>query len=186
MKFYYTAAQPDGRTIEDEMDANTTAEVLEYLASKNLRPLSLKKEQTGAKKSFNITLFESSISINNKIFLTKYLALMLRIGTDLFRAINILISDFDKPTVRSFLMEIKENLEKGQPFHLAFANHPKDFTPVFVNLIKSGEAYGNLEKTFESLSDTLQKEQDLKQQEIQAALDGLRARGEEWARRQSG
>ena len=170
MKFYYTAIQPDGKTIEEEMDANNTAEVLEYLASKNLRPLSLKKGSSEQKKKFlEITIFEPSISIDDKIFLTKYLALMLRIGTDLFRAINILIADFDKPAVRSFLMEIRENLEKGQPFHLAFANHPKDFTPVFVNLIKSGEASGNLEKTFENLSDTLQKEQDLRQQ-VRSAL----------------
>lgn len=164
MKFYYTAVQPDGKIIEDELDANTAAEVLEFLASKNLKPLSLKRGGEAARKKLVMTIFEPAISVDDKIFLTKYLALMLRIGTDLFRAINILIADFDKPAVRSFLVEIKENLEKGRPFHLAFANHPKDFTPVFVNLIKSGEASGNLEKTFENLSETLQKEQDLRQQ----------------------
>lgn len=155
--------------IEDEIEAQSVAQVLEFLATKDLRPISLKKEESMRTASLFLRIFEPPISIDDKIFLTKYLALMLRIGTDLFKAINILIADFDKPVVRAFLSEIKENLEKGQPFHLAFLNHPKDFSSVFVNLIKSGEASGNLEVTFERLSETLQKEQDLKQQ-VRSAL----------------
>jgi len=169
MKFYYTALQPDGKVIQEEMEANGTAEVLEFLASKELRPISLKKDESGRTKSFFAKLFEPPIATADKIFLTKYLALMLKIGTDLFKAINILIADFDKPGVKALLYEIKENLENGKPFHLAFANHPKYFSAVFVNLIKSGEASGKLEGTFAELSDSLQKEQDLHQQ-IRSAL----------------
>lgn len=169
MKFYYTALQPDGKVVQDEIDAEGTAEVLEFLASKGLKPISLKKDESGKPKNLLFKFFEPSISVADKIFLTKYLALMLKIGTDLFKAINILIADFDKPAVRDLLYEIKENLEKGRPFHLAFANHSKYFSSVFVNLIKSGEASGNLENTFEGLSESLQKEQDLRQQ-IRSAL----------------
>ena len=84
-----------------------------------------------------------AINATDKIFLTKHLALMLRLGTDLFKALDILISDTDKPPLRSLLMEIKDTLEKGQPFYVTFAKYPKYFSAVFVNLVKAGETSGN-------------------------------------------
>ncbi|MEK7149906.1 MAG: type II secretion system F family protein [Patescibacteria group bacterium] len=168
MKFHYVASQLGGKIIEGEMEAKGVGEVLSFLASKGLKPISLKREkELEARKG--LRLFEAQINVTDKIFLTKYLALMLKIGTDLFRAIDILIADFDKPAVRSFLFEIRENLEKGQQFYLNFERHPRYFSSVFVNLVKAGEASGNLEKTFERLSIDLQKEQDLRY-EIRSAL----------------
>lgn len=168
MKFTYTAIKSDGKMTSGEMEATGAAQVLEFLASQGLRPVSLKKEaMQEVGKRFQ--LMQSSITIADKVFLTKYLALMLRIGTDLFKAIDILIADFDKPAVRVLLYEIRENLEKGQPFHIAFEKHPKYFSSVFVNLVKAGEQSGNLEKTFEQLSENLQREQSLRQ-EVRSAL----------------
>lgn len=151
-----------------EMEAPGTAQVLEFLASQGLRPMSLKKESAGpttGKRKF----MQEGITIADKVFLTKYLALMLRIGTDLFKAIDILIADFDKPAVRALLYEIRENLEKGQPFHVAFEKYPKYFSGVFINLVKAGEQSGTLEHTFEQLSVNLQREQSLRQ-EVRSAL----------------
>jgi type IV pilus assembly protein PilC len=94
---------------------------------------------------------------------------MLRIGTDLFKAIDILIADFDKPSIKSFLFEVRKNLEKGLPFYFTFEKHSKEFSDVFVNLIKAGESSGSLEQTFETLSLKLQKERALAQ-EIKSAV----------------
>ena len=91
MKFTYTAIKPDGKMTSGEMEAPGTAQVLEFIASQGLRPVSLKKEgpEAGIVKA---KFFQADITIADKIFLTKYLALMLRIGTDLFKAIDILIA----------------------------------------------------------------------------------------------
>lgn len=168
MKFTYTAIKPDGKMTSGEMEAMGAAQVLEFLASQGLRPVSLKKE--AGEQSMNSKKFmQSGITIADKVFLTKYLALMLRIGTDLFKAIDILIADFDKPAVRALLYEIRENLEKGQPFHVAFEKYPKYFSTVFINLVKAGEQSGALEHTFEQLSVNLQREQALRQ-EVRSAL----------------
>lgn len=166
MRFHYIASQPDGRIIEGEFEGQGTAEVLEHLASRGLRPVSLK-----AIKSFKtgIKFFGVSINLTDKVFLTKYLSLMLKVGTDLFRAIDILISDFDKPALKSILGEVKANLEKGQPFYITFSKYPNIFDQVFVNLIKAGEVSGNLDKIFEDLSNFLKKQQDLRSR-IKSAL----------------
>jgi type IV pilus assembly protein PilC len=94
---------------------------------------------------------------------------MLRVGTDLLSAVNILISDFDKPSVKDFLLEVYDSLSRGQPFYESFARHPEIFSPTFVNLVKAAEISGNLQKTFEDLSVSLEREAELKSR-IRAAL----------------
>src|SRR3972149_4986596 len=168
MRFNYTASKPDGKIIEGNYDADSSSEVLAYLASQGLKPITLKVLKEFEKRG-RFSIFQQSVNIADTIFLTKYLSLMLKVGTDLFKAIDILITDFDKQAVKALLLEIKLTLEKGQPFYSAFAKYPKIFSPVFINLIKAGEASGNLENIFEQLSDSLQKEQELRHR-IKAAL----------------
>ena len=168
MRFRYTASQADDKITEGTIEAATPAEVLAYLGSRGLKPISLKVSGGIGEKSFG-KVFKKSISVSDKIFLTKYLSLMLRVGTDLFKAIGVLIEDFDKPAIKALLLEIRSNLEKGNPFYTTFLKYPKYFSPVFVNLIKAGEASGNLERILGELSVSLEKENDLRHK-VKSAL----------------
>ena len=167
MLFKYRASTKDGKIVEGEGDFANEDAVLAYLKAQDLNPINLQLVAT--KSKLRSRLFGSPININDQIFLTRDLALMLKVGTDIFKAIDILIADYDKPAVRSLLIEIRENLSKGQPFYTTFAKYPKIFSPVFTNLIRAGEASGNLESVFEELSVTLEKQRDL-QQRIKSAL----------------
>jgi type II secretory pathway component PulF len=168
MKFHYVAFQADGKLVEGNMDADTTSAVLSALAARNLKPMSVKPAD-GKAGGVRKRIFGSKITVSDKIFITKYLSLMLKVGTDLFKAIDILVTDFDKPAVKEFMVEIRESLERGEPFYSTFARYPKSFSPVFVNLIKAGESSGNLEHVLEDLNESLQKEKELKGK-VKAAL----------------
>ncbi len=168
MKFHYTASNISGRIVEGEMDAENSDEVLSFLAGKSLRPISLRSFKEGEGVNTR-SIFGQTINVADKIFLTKYLALMLRAGTDLFRAIDVLIRDLEKPVLKAFLIEIRTSLEKGQSFYSTFAKYPQYFSSVFVNLVRAGEASGNLESVFMTLSISLEKEQDIRNK-VQAAL----------------
>ncbi len=163
MKFTYIASYTNGKVTEGTAEADSTAELLQMLASKGLRPISVKPV-----KSSEVALehgrhtFGQKITLADQIFLTKYLSIMLKVGADLFQAINILIADFEKPALRALLIEIRETLEKGQPFYSTFARYPQYFSPVFVNLVKAGEETGNLERVFSDLSVSLDKEKALR------------------------
>lgn len=167
MEFHYKALDKKKKLVEGELIAPNMTAALSRIAELGMQPLSL-KPVGGLKLRLNL-FGGGKISLEDKVFITKYLALMLKVGTDLFRAINILIEDFEKPEVKRLLIEIRENLEKGKPFYETFAKHPNSFSGVFVNLVKAGEMSGNLEKVFEDLSESLAKEKDL-QQKIKSAL----------------
>ena len=168
MRFHYTASQPTGKIVEGDIEAGGPAEVLEHLANQGLKPISIRVVKGVGQVSRGL-IFREKITIDDKVFLTKYMSLMLKVGTDLLRAIDILITDLDKPAMKALLMEIRGALEKGLPFYSTFSKYPKYFSPVFVNLIKAGEASGNLETVFEKLSTSLEKEQGLRRK-IKSAL----------------
>ncbi len=160
MKFKYTATNEEGKIIEGTVDFATQSEVLVYLAQKNLKPISISMAEERLSK---IKLsFGSSINITDQIFLSKYFSLMLRVGADLLKVIDIMIADFSKPALRRFLSEVKEALQSGKPFHSAFLKYSNYFSPVFVNLVKAGEKSGNLDMVFESLSNALERERNFR------------------------
>ncbi|MEX2054500.1 MAG: type II secretion system F family protein [Candidatus Colwellbacteria bacterium] len=165
-KFHYIASGSGGQIVEGDIEADSSAAVLGWMSQQALHPISIKSTE---KKTLFSKQFGESITIEDKVFIAKYLALMLRVGTDLFRAIDILVADFEKPSVKNLLLEVRESLSKGQPLHTAFANHPKHFSPVFVSLLRAGEASGSLDTVFERLSLDLEKEKELRSR-IKGAL----------------
>jgi len=165
--FKYKAADATGKVREGDLEAPNEADVLSFLNREGLTPISVKPI---AAPRVGFGLFRGKgVTLEDKIFLTKYLALMLKVGTDLFKAVDILIRDFEQPVLKEFLFEVKTNLEKGSPFYVAFQNHPEFFSSVTVNLIKAAEESGNLERTLNDLSNDFTKQADL-QNRIRGAL----------------
>lgn len=160
MLFHYLAQDPKGRIKEANINQPNIQAVLEYLTTQKLKPLSVKPLilEEGKKRAI---FFKKTLGLADKVFLTKYLALMLKVGTDLFSAIDILIQDFESGPVRRFLLETRANLEQGKPFWTTFSQHPEYFSPVVTNLIKAGETSGNLEATLEQVSLNLERDRNL-------------------------
>ncbi|MFH1161787.1 MAG: type II secretion system F family protein [Candidatus Jorgensenbacteria bacterium] len=165
MRFRYIASQPDGRIVESDLDAKDVPEVLAYLQGNGLTPVSV----IPIEKKGGLKLFRAKITLTDQIFLSKYLSLMLKIGTSLLEAINILIADFKKPAMKDILLEIKSSLEAGKPFYTTFAQYANTFSPVYINLVRAGEASGNLEKVFDDLTGSLTKQKELNDQ-VKSAL----------------
>ncbi|MBI4084996.1 MAG: type II secretion system F family protein, partial [Candidatus Liptonbacteria bacterium] len=157
--YKYSAADKNGKITEADIEADSLNQVLYFLSQKELKPISV--EPIKVAKGGIFGLFDK-ITVTDKLFLAKYMSLMLKVGTDLISAVNILISDFNKPSMKNFLVEVRESLSRGRPFYEAFAKYPKTFSVVFVNLIKAAEESGNLQQTFEDLSFSLQREAELR------------------------
>lgn len=166
MIFHYVAADKDGKVTEGSLEVDDFRQALSQLASRGLKPISVKPVSGAGAVGRRIF---GGINLADKIFLTKYLSLMLEVGTDLLAAVDILIADFEKPAMKKFLLEVRDNLTRGQPFYTAFARYPRIFSPIFVNLVKAAETSGNLQETFDNLSVSLNQQQELRNR-IRSAL----------------
>jgi type II secretory pathway component PulF len=162
MLFHYKAVDNKKNLKEGDFEAIDSATVLGYIASQGMIPITIK--QVTKRKGFNLNIGKETISLKDKVFLIKYLSLMLQVGTDLFKAIDILIVDSNEGPVRRFLLEVRGNLEKGKPFYTSFEAHPEYFSLVVTNLIKAGESSGQLSQVLAKISVDLEAESELTSQ----------------------
>ncbi|HRZ29558.1 MAG TPA: type II secretion system F family protein [Candidatus Paceibacterota bacterium] len=167
MLFHYTAFDTRNVYVEGDIDMPTLEDVLKFLNNQQLKPIKVVPINLKAQAK-SLTLFQRRISLMEQIFLFKYLGLMLKVGTDILKAVDVLMQDYDKGPVKNFLLQSRSNLEKGSPFYITFEQNKKVFSYVTINLIKAGEKSGTLQITLEKISINLEKDKDLRGKIISA------------------
>ncbi|GEM_PF-151132 len=172
MLFKYKAITPEGKVVEGEIERESESEVLRFLKSQELTPISIKEKKPIVEKIFGASLkrlFKKGISLEDQLFLVRYLGLMLKGGVDLLEALTVLEKDFQNPAIKRFLIFSKESLKKGRSFYESFSAFPHDFSPTFVALIKAGEVSGKLDEVCEILAQNIEREIELKRK-LKSAL----------------
>lgn len=169
MLYHYTAFDEAGKVRTGELEAPGTAALLQALVRQKLRPVSIREAAKASLVKRRRRTWFGQISLVDQMFLTKYLSLMLSVGSDLLRAVDALIHDTDRPILKTFLQDIRANLEAGRPFWMTFESWKEHFSPVFVSLIRSGETAGTLERVLADLSRDVERSYDL-HKKIRSAL----------------
>lgn len=84
---------------------------------------------------------------------TRQLATLLRSGIPLAQALTALIEQVEHKDVEAVLRDVREQVVRGKTFADALAVHPKLFDELFVNMVRAGEASGNLDVVLVRLAD---------------------------------
>lgn len=169
--FIYKALDQAGQQQQGELEAANKEIAIQYLKADNLLPIYL-EEKGKIKNNFLKTpsVFFKKITLLDKMFLARHLAAILKAGINLKEALEILIEDIERPFLKKILIEAEKNIEKGQPLFLTFELYKNYFSPVFVGLIKAGEASGTLEDNLKNLADQLQKDYELRKKITSAMI----------------
>lgn len=89
-------------------------------------------------------LFGSTVKKKYVNDFLRQLIMLLDAGTSLLKSLTILSERSEQRAVRELITDITRYVENGNALWQAFERHPREFDPVFVNLIKAGEASGTL------------------------------------------
>jgi len=167
--FIYEAANKEGFIEKGKFEAESKSEVVRYLERKNLIPIFIDIEGEVKKfRGFQFSPFETIRPID-RILLVRNLSATIKAGLNILESLDILITDATKKLIKKFLSQAKFNLQKGQPLSATFVQFKKYFPPVFVGLVKAGEASGRLGENLDELSRYLIKEYNLRKK-IRTAL----------------
>jgi len=171
--FFYKATDVNGKQVEGEIVAASKGEAMDFLLQKNITPISIElkseKKAFSLKGSLSINLF-SKINTLDKLQFISRLSALIKSGLGISEALDILIDGSEKPPLKKFLLHAKSSAEKGQPFHSIFKDYKKDFSPLFIGLIKAGETSGNLDKTLDQLAAGLKKDHELARKVMSASF----------------
>ena len=92
----------------------------------------------------------------------RQLATLLRAGTSIVEALRLLAEQVAAKPLQRALQEMYQTIRSGTPFSEACASYPKLFDNVFINMVKAGEASGELDTIMERLAAYYEKEHKIK------------------------
>jgi type IV pilus assembly protein PilC len=135
--------------------------VTEELKARGLTVMQIKEKKAG----FNaeITLVKR-VKAAELTVMSRQLATMISSGMTLLRAFHVLEEQIENKMLRETIGAVREDIEAGISFSEALAKHPKVFNPLYVAMVRAGEAGGVLEQSLDRVADQLEKDDSLRRQ----------------------
>ncbi|PBP59091.1 type II secretion system protein GspF [Pseudomonas syringae] len=101
---------------------------------------------------------------------TQQLATLLGAGQPLERSLGILLKPPGQPQTKALIERIREQVKAGKPLSVALEEEGSQFSPLYISMVRAGEAGGALESTLRQLSDYLERSQLLRGEVINALI----------------
>lgn len=160
--FEYKAFNEAGRQITGVRDADN-AKVLRQLLRKDgifLTEVTAERHGAGAVAAGGTArnlklkqLFVGRISTEDIAILTRQLATLLHAGIPLVEALNALIDQVEHERLKTIVTQVKERVNEGASLADSLAEHPRAFSTLYVNMVRSGEHSGALDVVLTRLAD---------------------------------
>lgn len=149
-----------GRSGNGQMTADHEMMVADKLRGMGLTVLDISE----LRESFFSGLFQKrhKVAVGDLVLFSRQLHTLLEAGIPLTRALYTLSSQVANRGFSEVLMETAKNVDGGMNFSDALSNYPDVFSSLFINMVKSGEASGNLDEILRQLSEQLEREKNLR------------------------
>ncbi len=178
--FGYKAADGSGRVVEGQIDARNRDEALRRLVDQGLTPVGVfdlaaavstpSVASVGGRQGFRFALGADVPTRVDVLAFTSELAVMLRAGLPLDGALRVLLSMDHRPPVAKLLSAILELVKGGTPLSRALATRGELFGPFYVNMVRSGEASGQLGAVLTRLVEHLERMRALRESVTSALI----------------
>ncbi len=166
--FTYEARSADGKKMDGTIRAPDRSVAQAELKKRNLSVSSI-NEQKQAKKKGLFGPPKARAKTKEIAIVTRQLSTMISAGIPLLESMEILHEQASDPGFKGVLDTIIEDVRSGTDFSSALARHPRCFSGIYVNMVKAGEAGGQLDTILNRLADYLEAIEEIKR-EVRAAL----------------
>src|SRR5450432_4549305 len=174
--FRYRAVNAAGDVAAGELEAANEAEIVDRLPDQGLMPMKVEAALAGKTASAAGPVsrrprwYESrSVTRDQVLAITRELATLLHAGLPLDRALEILIGLAPTLPVARLLQTIRDEVRGGKSLSQAIDLHRTVFSRFYVNIVRAGEAGGALGVVLARLSDTMERNKDLRES-VKSAL----------------
>lgn len=160
MNFIYKSKDRSGTTHNGEIEAADLHSAVMILRGKGLVLISVTPKSLPAGSFF--TKFFNKVPFNQIVTLTRQLATMVSAGLTLSESVDILYEQADNKRLKQALEEISDDIKGGLTLAQALSRQGDIFPPLYVNLVKSGEASGKLDEVLSKMADSLEKDREFR------------------------
>lgn len=157
-KYNYTATGDDKKQHSGTLEAADENAARSALIRLKLKPIVIKKVE---KKKGEIEipfLKKKGVKSKDLVVFTRQLSTMINAGVPLVRSLATMQKQTESEVFKTHLSQISKDVESGIAFADALEKHPNIFSPIYVNMVRAGEAGGILDDILKKLA--LQQEKD--------------------------
>lgn len=99
---------------------------------------------------------------------TRQLGTLLGAGIPLIEALRALIEQTEHRRAETMFRHVRERVTQGSSLADALSEHPSWFNDFYVNMVRAGQATGNLDVVFKRLADYMQSQRALRRKVVSA------------------
>ena len=115
-------------------------------------------------------LLQKKPDVQDRIFFTEQLALMLEAGMALHEALKAFCTLDIKPEVKTIIESLMNDVEEGRTFSAALSRHTGFFSSAYINLVAAAENGGFLDRVLIELKEMDEKREKLKATVVSAMV----------------
>lgn len=168
--YVYKARDRAGKAVTGTVDAPTRDAAAAQLEAQGCVPVSLQLKTSGSTTASRFGgLFGPRVRSEDMVMLTFQCSTLIGAGIPLLSCLRVLARQMKNSTLRRILDQAARDIEGGASLSDSLAKYPRVFPPVYINMIRAGEASGTLQEMFTRLGDMVEHEAEVRQQ-VRTAL----------------
>jgi general secretion pathway protein F len=170
--FAFEALSADGHTRKGTIEADSAKAARSLLRAQALVPLKVDAlANTNTDDNPGVSFFKRRVFSGNALSVwTRQLAGLVSSGLPLERALASLSTEADREAERNLVARLRAEVNSGSTFAKALAEHPREFSTIYIAVIGAGEQSGQLAVVLEHLAQDLEDQQNLHAKLLGAAL----------------
>jgi type IV pilus assembly protein PilC len=159
--FKYNVIDTSGRTTAGTLEAENIDAVRNKLSGLRYHVLSIAETRTrrGFMQWFNSI---QRVKLRELVLFSRQFATMIDAGLSVVKCLDILQQQSKDPHLKDVIAQTKHDVASGASLTDAISKHPRVFSSLYVNMIRSAEAGGILDKVLDRLATFLEKEQEVR------------------------
>jgi len=163
--YEYKAFNPAGQSKTGICDADSAREAREKLRRDKFHVVTLKEieqsEEGGARFSIG-AFFQRKKRTSELAIVTRQFATLLESGIPMAEALRALSEQIQQKDMGTTFRNLRERISGGASLAEAMGHHPQVFENLYVNMVKAGEAAGNVDVVLRRLADYLLKQNQMR------------------------
>ncbi|HZG56053.1 type II secretion system F family protein [Paenibacillus sp.] len=161
-RFKYVAVDQHGVYNKGTLEASSLAGAVEALRERGLWPI--RCFDPGASIWHREIKFGGpKVKTQHFTVFCRQLSTLYKAGVNMVEAVRVLAEQSESKEFRKVLTGVAEDLKRGSQLSAAAAQYPTVFTAVFVNMVRAGEASGNLDEMLSRLAIFYEKEHNTRE-----------------------
>jgi type IV pilus assembly protein PilC len=160
MRFNYQARTKSGEIRSGTVEAGSKESAIETLQRHNLIVVFLEETSSVPFYARSLKIFQK-IKLKDLTFFYRQLAILFEADISPLESLRILGEQIKNPIFKEIIFNIENDVRGGEPLSVTMGKHPKVFSQFYGNVVKAGEATGNLNEVLKYLADHAEREYNI-------------------------